>query len=101
MSAGYWICKRNPGESIEMEYLGFVNTVRLIRVIYGQHAWLTINGETHGPLAAGAEIVMDGHPKPSVPMFGTTILLAIVRFKGQEVTIGINASKEVKLRAVE
>ena len=92
MSAGYWICKRNPGESIEMEYLGFVNTVRLIRVIYGQHAWLTINGETHGPLAAGTEIVMGGK---------TAILLAIVRFKGQEVTIGINASKEVKLRAVE
>jgi sRNA-binding carbon storage regulator CsrA len=27
--------------------------------------------------------------------------LAIVRFKGQEVTIGVNASKKVKLRALE
>ena len=96
-----WICKRNPGESIEMEYLGYVNTVKLVRVIDGKHAWIIINGDTLGPLAAGAEIVMDGHPKPSVPMFGTTISLAIVRFKGQEVTIGVNASKEVKLRAVE
>lgn len=92
MSAGYWICKRNPGESIEMEYLGYVNTVNLVRVIDGKHAWIIINGEPHGPLAAGTEIVMAGK---------TAILLAIVRFKGQEVTIGVNASKEVKLRAVE
>lgn len=87
-----WICKRSPGEAIEMEHLGFVNTVRLMRVIDGKHAWIAINGETHGPLAAGTEIVMGGQ---------TAILLAIVRFKGQEVTIGINAFKEVKLRAVE
>lgn len=87
-----WICKRNPGESIEMEHLGYVNTVRLMRVIDGKHAWIAINGEPHGPLAAGAEIVMGGK---------TAILLAIVRFKGQEVTIGVNALKEVKLRAVE
>ena len=87
-----WICKRNPGELIEMEHLGYVNTVKLVRVIDGKHAWIIINGETYGPLAAGAEIVMAGK---------TAILLAIVRFKGQEVTIGINASKEVKLRAVE
>lgn len=87
-----WICKRNPGDSIEMEHLGYVNTVKLMRVIDGQHAWLAINGETHGPLAAGAEIVMGGE---------TAILLAIVRFKGQEVTIGVNASKEVKLRAIQ
>jgi len=92
MSAGNWICKRNPGDSIEMEHLGYVNTVKLVRVIYGKHAWIIINGEPLGPLAAGAEIVMAGK---------TAILLAIVRFKGQEVTIGVNASKEVKLRAVK
>jgi hypothetical protein len=91
LSGGNWICKRNPGDSIEMD-LGYVNTVKLVRVIDGKHAWLAINGETHGPLAAGDEIVMGGE---------TAILLAIVRFKGQEVTIGVNASKEVKLRAIE
>jgi len=92
VSGGNWICNRNPGDSIEMEHLGYVNTVKLMRVIDGKHAWLAINGETHGPLAAGAEIVMGGN---------TAILLAIVRFKGQEVTIGVNASKEVKLRAIQ
>jgi len=89
-----WICKRNPGDSIEMEHLGYVNTVKLTRVIDGKHAWLAINGETHGPLAAGTEIEMFVGKQ-------TWIRLAIVRFKGQEVTIGVNASKEVKLRAIE
>ena len=93
-ASGNWICKRNPGESIEMEHLGYVNTVKLMRVIDAQHAWVTINGETHGPLAAGTEIKMFVGKQ-------TWIRLAIVRFKGQEVTIGVNASKEVKLRAVE
>lgn len=93
-ASGIWICKRNPGESIEMEYLGYVNTVKLVRVSHGTHAWITINGETHGPLDASTEIEMFVSKQ-------TWIRLAIVRFKGQEVTIGVNASKEVKLRAVE
>lgn len=86
-----WVCIRIPGQSIELEIQGFTNVVKVSRVTHGQYVWITINGEMFGPLVEGAEVTM---------ACSTAILLKVVRFKGQEVTFGIKASREVKLRAV-
>ena len=85
-----WVCKRQPGESVEMEVSGFTNVIRLTRVIDGKHAWISVNGDAVGPLPTGSQVAMAGN---------TAILMTVIRFKGQEVTLGFNAPQEVKLRA--
>lgn len=87
-----WTCKRTPGEHIEIEILGYTNVVKLSKVIAGKYAWVTVNGEMYGPLAAGEELVMAGN---------SAVLLTITAFKGQTVTFGLRAPKDVKLRAGE
>jgi hypothetical protein len=87
-----WTCKRTPGQHIEIEILGYTNVVKLSKVIAGKYAWVTINGDMHGPLAAGAGVVITSDP---------AVLITITRFKGQTVTFGLRAPEDVKLRAGE
>ena len=85
-----WVCKRLPGESIEMKVSGFTNVIRLTKVIDGKHAWISVNGDAVGPLSTNSTVAMTGN---------ATILMTVIRFKGQQVTLGFNAPQEVELRA--
>lgn len=87
-----WTCKRTPGEHIEIEILGYTNVVKLSKVIAGKYAWVTVNGDMYGPLAAGAEMVMAGN---------SAVLMTVTAIKGQTVTFGLRAPREVTLRAGE
>ena len=87
-----WVIKRSTGQSVDVTVCDYKYVVKLTKVVGGAHAWLSVAGDSLGPLPVGHSVIIQDT---------YTAVLTILKVTGKTVTLGFDAAKEVVLQASE
>ena len=81
------VLKRRRGEGVRIDQYGV--TVRVLRVIDAQSAWVAIDGRSYGPLRQGDRIKIKD------------VTLCVTGFHGSRVKLGFQAPEDIKIMRTE
>jgi len=81
------VLKRRRGEGVRIDQYGV--TVRVLRVIDAQSAWVAIDGRSYGPLRQGDRIKIKD------------VTLCVTGFHGSRVKLGFDAPADITIMRSE
>lgn len=81
------VLKRRRGEGVRIDQYGV--TVRGLRVIDSQSAWVAIDGRSYGPLRQGDQVKIKD------------VTLCVTGFHGSRVKLGFDASADITIMRSE